>query len=92
VKLIWDENKNQQNSLKHSLNFKDAELVFEGPTISFHNDRFNYGEARFITLGKLVERILVIVHAQRDDMIRIISMRKANEREQKIYQQRLEKS
>ena len=91
-KFTWDELKNQQNYLKHCISFRDAEIVFESPTISFQDNRFDYGEERFITLGELVGRVVVIVHTWREDSIRIISMRKANEREQKIYQERLKET
>lgn len=77
------------NYEKHGLSFTDAALIFSSETITFLDDRKPYGEERFITLGKLVERVIVVVHTQRAYAIRIISMRKANEREQKIYYQRL---
>jgi uncharacterized DUF497 family protein len=74
---------------KHGLNFEDAELIFASKTITFQDDRENYGEERFITLGELKNRVVVVVHTQRDLVTRIISMRKANEREKKIYFKRL---
>lgn len=86
----WNEKKNQKNYEKHGLNFKDADLVFSGSTITFQDDRQEYGEERFITLGELKKRVVVIVHTQRNFVTRIISMRKANEREKKIYFKRLE--
>lgn len=51
-----------------------------------------YGEPRFITLGQLKGRTVVIAHTPRGENTRIISMRKANSREQKNYQERLEAS
>ena len=57
--------------------------------ITFVDDRFDYGEERLITLGVLAGRVVVIAHAPRGERTRIISMRKANRREQKIYQKRL---
>ena len=51
--------------------------------------RFDYGEERLVTLGRLAGRLVVIAHASRDDGTRIISMRKGNRREQEIYQKRL---
>lgn len=85
----WNEQKNVLNFQKHGLNFQDADIVFLGQTISFVDDRQNYGEERYITLGQLNNRVIVIVHTQRGFNIRIISMRKANEREKKIYYQQL---
>jgi hypothetical protein len=89
MKYEWDEAKNRKNIVKHGLNFEDAEQVFSGPCVSFEDDRFAYGEERFITLGLLAGRLVVIAHAPRNEGTRIISMRKGNRREQKIYQKRL---
>jgi uncharacterized DUF497 family protein len=86
----WDEAKNRSNFAKHGLDFEDAEQVFSGPCVTFEDDRFDYGEERLITLGLLADRLVVIAHAPRGDSTRIISMRKGNRREQKIYQERLE--
>jgi uncharacterized DUF497 family protein len=85
----WDEAKNRSNFAKHGLSFEDAEEVFSGPCVTFEDDRFAYGEQRFVTLGLLAGRLVVIAHAPRDQGTRIISMRKGNEREEKIYQERL---
>ncbi len=86
----WDEAKNRSNFAKHGLDFADAERVLTGPCVTFVDDRFDYGEERLITLGLLADRVIVIAHAPRgDDITRIISIRKANRREQKIYQKRL---
>ncbi len=89
MKYEWDEAKNQKNIVKHGLNFEDAEQVFSSPCVTFEDDRFAYGEERFITLGLLAGRLVVIAHAPRNEGTRIISMRKGNRREQKIYQKRL---
>ena len=90
MRYEWDEEKAAGNILKHGLHFADAEKVFAAPCVSFVDDRFDYGEERMITLGMLAGRVVVIAHAPRgDDAARIISMRKANRREQKIYQERL---
>ena len=71
------------------MDFADAEQVLSGPCVTFVDDRFDYGEERLITLGLLVGRVVVIAHAPRGDTTRNISMRKANRREQKIYEKRL---
>jgi uncharacterized DUF497 family protein len=85
----WDEAKNRSNLVKHGLDFGDAEKVLAGPCITFVDGRFDYGEERLITLGVLAGRVVVIAHAPRGEDTRITSMRKANRREQKIYQKRL---
>jgi len=89
MKYEWDEAKNRKNFAKHGLSFEDAEQVFVGPCVTFEDDRFRYGEERLITLGLLAGRLVVIAHSPRDETTRIISRRKGNRREQKIYQKRL---
>lgn len=51
MKYAWDAKKNQINLEKHGLSFEDAEFIFESKTITFKDDREDYGEERFITLG-----------------------------------------
>jgi uncharacterized DUF497 family protein len=92
VEFQWDEKKSRKNLRKHGLSFEDAHLVFDGDTVTFLDDRIDYGEKRYITLGELAGRAVVIVHTIRGEMIRIISMRKANAREKKIHQERLDKN
>ena len=89
MRYEWDEAKSRINFTKHGLGFEDAELVFSGPCVTFVDDRFDYGEERFITLGQLAGRLVVIAHAPRDEGTRMISMRKGNRREQEIYKKRL---
>lgn len=66
-----------------------ADEVFAGKTITIEDDRMEYGEKRFITVGLLEVRMIVLVWTPRGEARRIISMRKANAREQKTYQGRL---
>lgn len=65
--------------------FEDAGEVFAGLTFSAPDLRRNYGEARFVTAGLLRGRMVVIVWTPRGAARRIISMRKANEREIERY-------
>lgn len=85
MKFTWDEAKRKSNFVKHGIDFADAKIVFSGATFTFEDDRFGYGEQRFITLGMLYDTVVVIAHTERNDVIRIISMRKATKNEQKIY-------
>jgi uncharacterized DUF497 family protein len=90
MKYEWSEAKNRGNLAKHGLDFADAGQVLAGACVTFADDRVEYGEKRLITLGLLAGRAVVTAHSPRgDDVTRIISMRKANRREQKIYQERL---
>jgi uncharacterized DUF497 family protein len=89
MRYQWDIEKNRSNFIKHGLRFEDAAEVFEGPSVTFVDDRFDYGEERLVTLGLLAGRLVVIAHTPRDDGTRIISMRRGNQREKAIYQERL---
>ncbi|MCX6617053.1 MAG: BrnT family toxin [Acidobacteria bacterium] len=89
MKFEWDHAKNQSNQWKHGLNFADALLVFAGRTLTFEDLRRPCGEPRYLTVGTLTGRVVIIAHTLRGDATRIISMRKANARERARYQERL---
>lgn len=89
MKFTWDEKKRRANILKHGFDFVDAQEVFEGATFTLEDDRFEYGEQRFITIGLLRGIVVVIAHTEKRNENRIISMRKATKHEQKIYFERL---
>ncbi len=82
MKIAWDETKRLQNLRDHQLDFRDAERVFAGPTITFEDARFDYDEWRFITVGLLAGRVVVLSHTQRGNSIRMISMREGTKREE----------
>jgi len=86
--FAWDETKHESNLAKHGLDFLDAEAVFDGPTFTFEDDRFDYEQERFITLGILRGVVVAIAHTEQNDIVRVISMRKARKYEQKIYFER----
>lgn len=81
----WDERKRKNNVRHHGFDFADAETVFEGFTLTVGDDRFPYGEQRFITLGMLKGTVVVIAHTERNEIIRVISMRKATRNEQETF-------
>jgi uncharacterized DUF497 family protein len=85
MKFTWDGKKRRANILNHGFDFVDAKEVFEGVTFTLEDDRFDYGEERFITLGFLKGTVVVIAHTENGDEIHVISMRKATKHEQKIY-------
>lgn len=85
MKFEWNEEKRKSNLSKHGLDFKDAAYVFDGVTFTLEDNRFIYGEQRFITIGMLKSIVVVIAHTEKNDMIRVISMRKASKNEEKIY-------
>jgi uncharacterized DUF497 family protein len=90
MRYSYDPQKKAANLKKHGLDFDDARGVIESvQTVTFEDRRFDYGEARFITLGLLHGEVVAIATAETDKTIRIISMRKANKNEQKIFYKNL---
>lgn len=90
MKLEWDEAKNAANVEKHGFDFNNARELLEGDRLSFLDDRKDYGEMRFITLGYIGGRLSVPVYTQRvSGTIRIISLRKANQREKERFEKRI---
>jgi uncharacterized DUF497 family protein len=86
MRYSYDRLKKAANLKKHGLDFDDARQVIEsGQTVTFEDNRFEYDEPRFITMGLLSGVVVVIVTTESDTEIRIISMRKAEKNEQKIY-------
>lgn len=85
MRFSWSEAKRQSNLSDHGLDFVDAPRVFEGWTYTFEDDRFDYGEERFVTLGLLDGVVVSIVHTESPRLIRVISFRKATKHEQAIF-------
>jgi uncharacterized DUF497 family protein len=90
MKFEWDEGKNQTNLIKHGFDFTDAYRIFNLPMVVELDERENYREDRFVAIGLLDGRVVVIVYTEPDDQtIRIIYLRKALSLEQKHYEQYL---
>lgn len=86
MQFDWDENKNKSNIKQHGLEFKYAKQMFDDDLLVVPDLRFNYKETRYIGYGKIDNRLMVVVYTERlSNIIRIISFRKANHRENEIY-------
>ena len=85
TKFEWDEPKRQTNIRNHGIDFVDIPSLFDGITATFEDARYDYGETRFITLGLLKSHVIVVVHAEREQIIRVISARKASRHESELY-------
>ena len=85
MKFEWDEAKREANIRKHAIDFVGVEEVFKGYTVTIEDGRIDYSEQRFITLGQMQGRVVVVIHTERGDSIRTISIRKATKYEQKFY-------
>ena len=85
VLIEFDPQKRLQTFLKRGLDFARANEIFADAAATFEDTRCHYGEHRFITFGFLDDRLTVIIWTARGESRRIISMRIANERENKKY-------
>jgi hypothetical protein len=85
VRFEWDAAKNRQNRRKHGVDFEVATLVFDDPNHLSEQDRLVNGEERWQTIG-LANEILLVSHSwSQEDLIRIISARKATRKERTRY-------
>ena len=89
MNIIFDSVKRERTLAERGLDFADAVQVFEGATLDAPDDRLDYGETRMVTVGQPRGRMVIVVWTPRGAAWHVISMRKANEREQARYRQRL---
>ena len=91
MKFEWDKNKNRSNYAKHGVSFEVACKIFDDPLAVYLFDRIVDGEERWHALGKIDDLpLLIVVHTYRDtngeEIIRIISARKASSHERRQYE------
>lgn len=85
--ITWDSVKAKSNRLKHRIFFSDVEPVFYDPNAISFEDRKSEGVARFIVIGlDSFARLVVVAYTYRDNVICVISARKASKTEQKVYE------
>jgi len=90
MRFEWDENKNKSNISVHAIDFRDAYLIFDHPILIKTDTRKDYGEQRLVGLGVLYSAVIVIVFTKRSDAVRVISIRRANRNERKIYEEKFQ--
>jgi uncharacterized protein len=90
MRFEWDEAKNRQNLAKHGINFEAAALVFKDPYVLSDPDRVVDDEERWQTIGTIGVLIVLVAHLWWDEdgeeVIRLISARKASSAERKSYE------
>jgi uncharacterized protein len=89
MKITYDPAKRAHTLKERGLDFEECAEVFAGPSIDIPDNRHDYGEPRARTIGLLNGRMVVVVWTQRGNTRRIISMRKANDREKARFGKRL---
>lgn len=83
--ITFDPLKRDRTLQERGLDFLEADIVFAGPRIEFEDVRFDYGEVRRVTVGLLTGRMVIVVWTARGHDRHVMSMRKANDRENRRY-------
>ena len=81
----WDDTKRSSNIRKHGIDLINTPSIFDSYTLTIEDNRYDYGEDRFVTFGILEGRVVAVVLTESEDSIRIISIRKATKYEEKAY-------
>lgn len=86
LEFEWDEEKARSNLAKHGVSFLTAAEIFSNEIMERIDDREDYGEVRWIALGRADAEVFRVVYTWRGDrLIRIISAQKASRDERDIY-------
>ena len=83
--ITYDPRKRAETLANRKLDFDDAAQVFAGKHLQIEDDRRDYGETRWITVGRLNRQVVIVVWTPRGEARRIISMRKCNAKEREKY-------
>lgn len=86
MRYEWDEGKRAANLAKHGIDFADAARFDWSTAMETVDNRLEYGEKRWVALGRIDRRLHVLIYTERNDNIRLISLRKANNREREFYE------
>jgi uncharacterized DUF497 family protein len=91
ITFEWDSRKARSNLSKHGVSFEAASTVFGDPmSLTVSDPDHSITERRYITMGRAFnDKLLVVVHTDRDDNIRIISARRASRRERRFYEEEI---
>jgi uncharacterized DUF497 family protein len=86
LQFEWDNEKDSANQIKHGLSFNTGASIFNHPTLELVDDREDYGEVRYIALGRVEATVLKVVYTIRaEERYRIISVQRANRYEESSY-------
>jgi uncharacterized protein len=90
MEITFDPAKRAKTLQERNLDFKEAELVFAGRSITIEDRRHDYGEVRYSTIGRLRGRMVMLIWTPRGDARHVISMRKTNAKETRRYAEALD--
>jgi uncharacterized DUF497 family protein len=86
MQFEWDLDKDRVNRSKHGISFEEAAQIFLYPIHEMVDSKANYGETRYIAIGQNnLMLIITVVYTEREEIIRIISARRATKKEKQLY-------
>jgi uncharacterized DUF497 family protein len=88
----WDSRKAKSNLAKHGVGFEEASTIFgDSLSLTIPDPEHSLSEERYVTIGRaFTGKLLVVVHTERGDNIRVISARRASRRERRFYEKIIE--
>jgi uncharacterized DUF497 family protein len=88
MKIAWDETKRQAVLKRRGIDLLRAVLVLQGPTIAIEDQRYDYGETRFIATGEIEGEYYTVVFTKDADTVRIVTAWRAGRRARRRHQER----
>ena len=85
MKFVWGARKNRANLLRQGIAFEDAMKIFDGLTLEMVDDRFDYGESRYLAYGVIDDAAYCLVFTIRNGRYRPISLRQAHAKEMRRH-------
>ncbi len=92
MRFEWDETKNRANTAKHGIGFETAKRIFDGLVFTRPDRRRDYGEERYIGIGRVESAVIVVAYTKRRGCLRLISARPASRKERQAYREKARKS
>jgi uncharacterized DUF497 family protein len=92
MEIDYDPEKRAKTLAERGLDFEDAVQIFAGTSLTLEDDRQDYGEKRYQTIGLLNGRLVMVVWTERDAKRHVISMRRCNDRERKKHEGQMGRS
>jgi uncharacterized DUF497 family protein len=94
IRFEWDSRKAASNKRKHGVSFESAALVFGDPHVYEFEEGSDHGEVRYRAIGQALGQLLFVAYASFEDreeeVVRIVSARKAEPKERRAYQRHSE--
>lgn len=87
MEFEWDEAKRLKTLEERGVDILYAALIFEGPVLQERDDRKDYGEERTVSLGLVDDEPFIVVHTERDGLIRLITAWKGGRHDYRKYQE-----